>query len=143
MKIDYRSKTPELEMRVSGKTVEVKLAKLINNNFKAGDAHIDLTYRRDQKLTKEECKRELKKFLDKTKEVYKRRGYELKYITVTEYKSREIHHHLIINMVNSIKAKELNKIWEKGRIRFICLDDTGQYGALAHYLAKEGKKNDR
>jgi hypothetical protein len=99
-----------------------------------------LTYKKDQRPDREESKKELERYLRKVRTIYKRRGHELKYITVTEYKNKAIHHHLIINMVNSIGAKELNELWDKGRTRFTYLDDTGQYGALAHYLIKETRK---
>lgn len=125
------------KMKESGKTAEVELAELIRNNFKPGDVHMIIAYRRDQKPTKEECMRELEKFLRKARKAYESRGQELKYIAITRHKSRKPHHHLVINVESNIGVKELNELWEKGRSRFVYLDDTGKYGALAHYLAKE------
>jgi hypothetical protein len=43
-------------------------------------------------------------------------------------------------MVNNISGKELNDLWINGRTRFTYLDESGQYGALAHYLIKETRK---
>ncbi|VUZ27659.1 Uncharacterised protein [Acetobacterium wieringae] len=125
------------KMKQDGQTAEVELAELIRNNFKPGDVHMIITYRRDQRPTKEECRRELEKFLRKVRKAYESRGQELKYIAVTRNKSRAPHHHIVINTESGIGVKELNELWDKGRTRFIYLDDTGQYGHLAHYLARE------
>lgn len=132
--------TPECMAAINERNSEKTLRQLLNTNFGPGDLHQTLTYKKDQRPDPEESKKELERYLRKVRTIYKRRGHELKYITVTEYKNKAIHHHLIINMVNSIGAKELNELWDKGRTRFTYLDDTGQYGALAHYLIKETRK---
>ena len=132
--------TPECMAAINERNSEKTLRQLLNTNFGPRDLHQTLTYKKDQRPDPEESKKELERYLRKVRDLYKRRGHELKYIAVTEYKNKAIHHHLIINMVNSIGAKELNELWEKGRTRFTYLDDTGQYGALAHYLIKETRK---
>jgi hypothetical protein len=137
---ENKKPTPEKMAIINERNAEKTLRQLINNNFGPGDMHQTLTYKKDQRPDPEESKKELERYLRKVRTLYKRRGHDLKYITVTEYKNKSIHHHLIINMVNSTSVKELNDLWTNGRTRFTYLDETGQYGALAHYLVKETRK---
>ncbi len=137
---ENKKPTPEKMAIINERNAEKTLRQLINTNFRPGDLHQTLTYKKDQRPDPEESKKELERYLRKVRTLYKRRGHDLKYITVTEYKNKAIHHHLIINMVNNISVKELNDLWINGRTRFTYLDETGQYAALAHYLIKETRK---
>ena len=72
---------------------------------------------------------------------FKKIGEELKYINVTEYKNKAIHHHLIINHIEGQDvARMVRRLWKFGRPDFKFLDDTGQYKDLAAYLIKETSK---
>ena len=140
---ENKKPTPEKMDIINERNAEKTLRQLINNNFGLGDLHQTLTYKKDIRPDPEESKKELERYLRKVRTLYKRRDEELKYITVTEYKNKAIHHHIIINMVNSVSTKEINELWTNGRTRFTYLDDTGQYSALAHYLIKETRKTFR
>lgn len=113
------------------------LTDLLCENFCKDDMHIVLTYRREYAPTPEESKKQLDKFLRKARKVYREQGKELKYIAVTEYQNKRIHHHLI---VNAIDARLLQNVWEYGRLRPTYLDGTGDYAQLAAYLIKETAK---
>lgn len=132
-----KNPTPEEMKRVNLRAAETKLRRLLNTNFKYKDIHLVLTYRKDNRPTPEEARKYLEKFSRKLRTYFKKQGNELKYIAVTEYKNKAIHHHLVIN---SMDTRALVDMWPHGRPRPTYLDDTGQYGQLASYLIKETSK---
>ena len=135
--------TSEQMLKINERNAETNLRRLINTNYKTGDLHITLTYKKDNRIKPEEAKKELDKYLRPLRKIYKKNGEELRYIIVTEYKNKAIHHHLIVNAVDGVSVKEFDRLWKMGRTRFTYLDDTGQYAALAHYLIKETRKTFR
>jgi hypothetical protein len=135
--------TSEQMMAINERNAEKKLRRIINTNFGPGDLHITQTYEKELRPSPEDAKKEFGKYLDSIRKIYKKNGEEFKYITVTEYKNKAIHHHLIVNVVDSIPTKTFDRSWKKGRTRFTYLDDSGQYGALANYLIKETRKTFR
>ena len=118
------------------RSAERKLRWLINTNFTPEDYHLTLTYQ-GKPPEPEEARKELEKFLRKLRREYQKQGKDLKYIAVTEYKAKRIHHHLIINQ---IELSAITKAWKHGRPKLVPLDDTGQYDHLASYLIKETSK---
>lgn len=133
-----KSPTPEDVKKINERNAETHLRRLINTNFRYQDIHLVLTYRRDNRPdTPETAKADLEQFLRKLRNHFKKRGKNLKYIAVTEYKSKAIHHHLIIN---SMDTRHLTEIWPHGQPRPTYLDSSGQYGQLASYLIKETSK---
>lgn len=92
-----REEIQEANMRQAAR----KLARKINANFKPGDWHVTLTYR--DKPDKETAQEYIANFLDRIRDRYKRRGHPLKYVLVTEYKRKRIHHHIILNNINDGK----------------------------------------
>lgn len=133
--------TTEQQQERNKRRAERKLTQIINTNFREGDHHLTLTYRKQDRLPPGEARKALEKFMRKLRALYKKHGAELKYISVTEYKNTAIHHHLIIN--NAVPIKEINKLWEYGRPKYVQLDGTGQYKDLAEYLIKETEKSFR
>lgn len=118
-----------------------KLRLLINANFGENDIHLTLTYAKEKRpKSQEEAKKNLEKFTRKLRGLYKENGLELKYICVTEYENKAIHHHLVIN---SIDTRKIVKLWEYGRPGIKYLDNSGDYKQLAEYLVKETKKTFR
>ena len=129
--------TPETVKKVNQRNAEAHLRRLINTNFGYQDIHLVLTYKKEKRPTPEEAKNDLEKFLRRLRTHFKKRGQELKYIAVTEYKNRAIHHHLI---VSSMDTRDLTELWPHGQPRPTYLDKSGQYGQLASYLIKETSK---
>lgn len=133
-----RSPTPEDVKKVNERNAITHLRRLINTNFKYQDIHLVLTYKREKRpATPQDAKTDLEKFLRKLRGYFKKRNMELKYIAVTEYKNKAIHHHLVIN---SMDTRDLTEIWPHGQPRPTYLDASGQYGQLASYLIKETSK---
>ena len=136
-----REEIQEANMRQAAR----KLARKINANFKPGDWHVTLTYK--DKPTKEEAQEHIANFLDRMRDRYKRRGHPLKYVLVTEYKGKRIHHHVILNNINDGKrttADFVREIWKgRGNPKFVSLYDSGEYQQLADYLIKETERTFR
>lgn len=133
--------TPEEMIRINQDNAERKLARLINANFGEGDYFITLTYQKDKRQTPEESKKAIKDLIDKIRKEYKKMGMPLKYIHVTEYKNKAIHHHMILNECPGLNVpKIIREMWTFGRPDYKLLDGTGQYKDLAAYLIKETAK---
>jgi hypothetical protein len=130
-------KTSEAMKRVNERASIVWLRRLINANFLPKDIHLMLTYKREIAPTPEEAQEDLKRFLRKLRTYFKRQGKKLKYITVTEYKRKRIHHHLIIN---SMDTRDIVDMWKKGHPNFKYLYEEGQYAQLAEYFVKETRE---
>lgn len=137
-----RKPTPEEMKKINQTNAENKLRRKINANFGQGDFHLVLTYKKDERPTPEEAKENIRDFLIQMRKAYKGMNAELKYINVTEYKAKAIHHHLIINDVeNQNISKLVRSLWSRGNPHFTPLDETGQYKTLASYLIKETKES--
>lgn len=115
-----------------------QLTRLINANFVPGDLHVTLTYA--EVVSVEEANHELDLWLRRMRREYRRRGKEFKYIAVTEYQNKRIHHHVVLA---EIDFSTINRQWTAGRIRCTALDETRSYKALAEYLIKETQKTFR
>lgn len=138
---EKNKETSEKQKAVNLKRAITKLRRILNSNYKGGDLHLVLTYRKNDRKSTSESRKELEKFLRKLRALYKKRGIELRYVTVTEYLNKHLHHHLVINAGTDIK--EIMMLWPWGRPKLFPLDDTGQYGDLAAYLVKESEKTFR
>lgn len=135
---EKKNDAPEDLKKRNERNAETNLRRLINTNFKYQDIHLVLTYKKENRpTTTEGAKRDLEKFLRKLRTYFKKRNIELKYIAVTEYENKAIHHHLIIN---SMDTRDLTDLWTHGQPRPTYLDNSGQYGQLASYLIKETSK---
>lgn len=135
--------TTECMAEINERNAEKKLRQQINTNFGHGDLHITLTYEKGVRPTPEEAKKVIEKYIRKLRALYKKNGEELKYIAVTEYKRKAIHHHIVINMPRSLRLDDIEELWEEGYIKPAVLDNTGQYQKLANYLIKETSKSFR
>jgi hypothetical protein len=94
--------TAEEMAKINTYNAERKLRILLNANFKENDFYLTLTYQ-DKTPDAAEAKSYLAKFIRKLRVFYKKLGSVLKYIAVTEYKKKRIHHHMIINANAKIK----------------------------------------
>lgn len=144
-----RRTTPEEIEKSNMRQAARKLARKINANFRPGDWHVVLTYKRTGRPSPEQAQKNIEKLLDGLRDRYKRNGLILKYIHATEYKNKAIHHHLIINNVNDGRkttADYIRELWKgdgKGNKHFTSLYDNGEYRVLADYLIKETEKTFR
>lgn len=131
--------TPQEVHRYNEKIAEQKLRWLLNANFHPGDYHVVLTYKKDQRPEAEECMKLVRSFLGKIKRRYKKEGYDFKWVLVTEYMNKAIHHHLVCNTC-PLTMKFITECWPHGRPHYTPLDESNDYAALAHYLIKETRK---
>lgn len=130
--------TREAVQRNNDRNATRHLMRLLNANFGYGDFHIVLTYR--DLPSKEEAKADRKKFIRQLRAEMKKHGIELKYIAVTEYDHKRIHHHMVVNCPD---LRLISEIWQKGFVKSTILDDSGNYIELAEYLIKETQKTFR
>lgn len=131
--------TPEQMRQYNENQAARKLNRKISANFGAGDYHVVLTYKPENRVPEKESRSELKKFLSNLRCDYRKAGEELKYIITTEWRHSAIHHHLIINRISGT-TEMIRKRWTKGRPRMTPLDDTGDYMKLAEYFVKETQR---
>lgn len=124
-----------------------KLTRKLNANFRPGDLHVTLTYRKEDRPNPKEAQKILKEFLRELRKEYRAAGEPLKYIMVTEYKNKSIHHHMIVNNINDGKRTTqdfIRKHWKgKGSPKYVQLYDNADYRVLAEYLIKETEKTFR
>lgn len=128
-----------------------KLVRKLNANFRPGDVHAILTYDgKKGRPTPDDAKGIIKLFHQAMRKEFRKRKAPYKYILVTEYENKSIHHHIIINQINDGKVTTndlVRKCWRQaggtGRPKYVDLDDTGEYEKLAAYLIKETEKTYR
>ena len=146
-KEERRKKTKEEIDKANAIQAKQKLVRKINANFRPGDLFVTLTYPSDGRPSPEEAKKILKHFINKLRRLYRKAGAELKYIIVTEFENKAIHHHMIANNIrgeNGSGSELISQCWKhsegKGAVRFESLYDDGDYEKLAEYLLKETEK---
>ncbi|WP_313292612.1 rolling circle replication-associated protein [Faecalispora jeddahensis] len=91
----------------------------------------------------EKAKKLFRNFIRRIQNAYRKEGKDLKYVFAAERGSRgqkKIHFHMICNYID---LRILSALWPWGRIRFVPLDDTGQYAKLAAYIIKRTSKTFR
>ncbi len=143
-----RKRTPEDMERQNRTNREKKIQRLMLANFKEGDWHLILKYKPDNRPESyEEAQRILKSFLDRLRKEYKKNGYQLKYIAVTERgkKKQILHHHLVIQDINTPELNTTNlvkKLWP-GFKTFIDLYEDGNFENLAQYIVKIETKEEQ
>lgn len=134
--------SPEKVKAVNERNARKKLLRLMINNFSQGDWHLTLTYAPDKRPDVEGSKKLLKAFFRKLRGEYRKQGAELKYIMVTEWKDKGLHHHLTINDIPGL-SKLLTKLWGHGGIHLTPLYADGDYDGLAEYFVKETSRTFR
>ena len=114
-----RKKSKEEIREANRRQARRDLERLMNANFKPGDWHVVLTYRKEIRPSPEEARKELENFLARLRRRYRKFGFDLKYIVATEYVSKHIHHHLVVNNVNTgteTTADMVRLLWTKKRM---------------------------
>lgn len=134
--------TPEEVEKINERNTVNKLRRKLKANFTEDDWHLVLTYKKDARPDLEEAKKILDKFLRKMRSAYKKERQELKYILVTEYQNKAIHHHMVINNTPNTVTM-VKKYWSYGRPNFSPLLEEYTFGDLADYLLKETRKTFR
>ena len=142
---ERRAPTPEEQERINERQSARKLRRKIHANFDKEDLFETLTYGRDRRPDPKGAAHELRLLLNRLRGIWKRAGTDLRYIVVTEYKSKSIHHHLIVNdLPDGTGAKKIAQSWSRnGHANTKYRYEDGQYEQLAAYLIKETSKTFR
>ncbi len=142
---ERRTPTPEEQERINEQQCIRKLRRKIHANFDEDDLFETLTYGRNRRPDPKGAAHELRLLLNRLRGIWKRAGTDLRYIVVTEYKSKSIHHHLIVNdLPDGTGAKKIAQSWSRnGHANTKYLYEDGQYERLAEYLIKETSKTFR
>ena len=141
------NKTTAERKKHNAKTRARYIQRLLLHNFKPGDLHVTLQYRKeDRPETYEEGMERLRAFLKRLRKYYKDRGHILKYIGVTERGKRRavLHHHIVIeaiddNVLHTLPA--IAKCWG-GYTKASVMYEDGNFEQLAEYLTKREGKED-
>lgn len=140
--------TPEDVRRQNERNRWRKVQRLILMNFKEGDWHLILKYRLGERPeTCAEAKAQLRKFLNRMREAYRKAGIPFKWIAVTERGKRGhvLHHHLVVEDIHRDgidTVKLVKKLWIHGSGFFSSLYDDGEYEKLAEYIVKAETKEE-
>lgn len=142
---ERRAPTPEEQEKINEQQCIRKLRRKIHANFDKDDLFETLTYKRVCRPDPKGAAHELQLLLNRLRGIWKRAGTELRYIVVTEYKSKSIHHHLIVNdLPDGSGAKKIAQSWSRnGHTNTKYLYEDGQYERLAEYLIKETSRTFR
>ena len=121
-----------------------KLTRLMNANFEDGDLHLVLTYPKDNKPTPQDAQRLYQNWYKAMGREFKKAGVMFKWIMVTEYKGKNIHHHVLVNNPDELNViKIAQSRWKNGIVKSTPLYSDGQYKDLAEYFVKETDKTFR
>ena len=144
-----RKRTPEEIQRQNETNKWKKLQRIILANFKEGDWHLILKYRKEERPEEyARAKKQREKFLRDVRKAFKEAGVVFKWIAITERGKKEqvLHHHMIIQ---DIATAELNtvqlvkKFWKYGHVQFVSLYEDGEYEKLAQYIVKAETKEEK
>lgn len=132
--------TPE-QMKKQNKWKKEKLIlRLLRANFSSEDLWVTLKFPAGTKLSKKEILNIRKKFFDKLRIEYKKRGQVFKYIYRIEIgKNGGPHFHVVLNRLeNDNTMRVVKNIWNDFGEYLNCtpLYDAGDYSALAWYICK-------
>lgn len=136
--------TSEEVEKINQINAERKLTGILNTNFSEGDAFITLTYKKELRPPVELARKIIKTFLSNLRKVYRQNGTVLRYVLVTEFDNKAIHHHLVANSLNDANTlREIQKLWKiYGGTKLTSLYSMDFQG-LAKYLVKETSKTFR
>lgn len=143
-----QKRTPEDIERQNQTNRVLRVKRLIRCNFKKGDWHLTLNYRKGERPeTAVEAKKNLAEFLGAIRKELKKHDRTFRYIGVTEIgkKGQALHHHLIIeNMtVGDTNIVELVKnTWKRGNTFWSAMYEEGEFEQLANYIVKKETKVD-
>lgn len=141
-----QKRTPE-DMERQNHTNRVnKVKRLILTNFKKGDWHLTLNYRKGGRPeTIEEARDYLKKFLKAVRKALRKAGLTFRYIGVTEIgkKGQALHHHLIIENIRTEDTDIIELVkrsWTHGNTFWSAMYEDGDFEQLASYIVKKETK---
>lgn len=132
-----KKRTSEDIAKQNQRNKEANLRRKILLNFKPGDLWCTLKYPKGTKKTPEELKADWKDFAVRLRSMYKKAGYDLKFIYRPEIGSRGgAHIHLLVNRIPDADLL-IDEAWKHGRVFRSNVYEEGGCEALAEYIAKK------
>lgn len=129
-------KTPLKQLRYQDRKAERFCRWKLDNNFKAGDLFITLTYKADEKPASEQARKNISSLLARLRIEYKKIDKSLKYIYVAGRTKRgAVHFHIVLNKID---INIISEAWKKiagGKVLAQSLYGR-EFGKLASYLIK-------
>lgn len=138
MRAPKKNPTPDSVRRNNDRIAVKDLTRKLNANFVPGDYHVTLTYA--EAPTRAEAERQLQNWIRRMKREFKKQGKEFRYVAVTEYKHKRIHHHVVMSYIDT---RIIDAQWKNGHIWHSNLGRSRNYRKLAEYLIKETQKTFR
>ena len=133
-------RTAEAVQKINARRAKEKLYRLLVTNFRRDDYRVDLTYK-DPPPSPEEAGQNIRKFIRRLRDLYRKKGTELRYIYVTEYVRHRPHHHIIVNQADGIGRDDIGRLWPYAKLNFRSFrffDGAPEdCEALAEYFVKE------
>ena len=108
--------TSEQQMKINEKNAVRDLTRILNTNFSETDYLVTCTYGCEEPPTVEFAKKEWQKLIRNTRNLCKRKGEAFKYVHVTEWKDKRIHHHMVMS-IGSVDIREAKKLWKHGGVK--------------------------
>lgn len=148
--------TKEQIQRQNQSNRETRYRRIIKANFRPGDLWCCLKYPKGYRISIEEVKKDMRKFLGMLRKNYKDKHSELKFIYRMEIGARGgIHIHILVNRIwNTQTDIILLKAWEevllrrkippkkvRGLLDYKSLYDSGGYQNLAEYITKQPQED--
>lgn len=132
--------SPEVIIKQNQWKRERDLRRLIKWNWRPYDHWMTITYRKGERPSWEQMTKDIKNLLSKVRKLYRKYGYELKYIyRLGIGKKGGPHIHILVNRFSTEDTGTdviFSEAWEKGHINFRPLREAGGYKELAEYIAK-------
>lgn len=134
---EKRLLTPEAVAKQNRRNKQLRLWRLIRNNFEAGDYWITLTYRReDRPDDSETVRKDVQKLLRGLRSRYKKADAAFKYIYSIEIGERGgVHCHMIINRISGLDSM-ISTLWICGHVNITPMYADGHFKDLAEYIGK-------
>lgn len=137
---EKRKATPEEIAKQNQWRRQRDVRRLIKWNFSPGDYWMTLTYKKGDRPTWEQMKKDLGKLIRKVRTKYRKKGWELKYIyRLAIGKKGGPHVHLLVNREADQETgtdRIVSELWENGHVYFASLYDAGGYVKLSEYITK-------
>lgn len=132
--------TPEQIRKQNQTNRENRLRRKIKLNFFPDDIWATLKYPKGTRKPLGEVKKDFKRFTDRMRRWYRKRGAVFKYVYRMEIGERGgIHIHILVNRIRGDPDTELllEDAWEQGAVYRTSIKEYGGYRALANYIVKQ------
>ena len=136
--------TPEQIERNNQRQKEKQCRRKLRMHFDIGDYFTTLTYERENRPEDmEQAKAHFREFMRTVRREYKKRGAAVKWIRNIEVGTKNAWHiHMVINRIPDTDII-LRQAWRHGRVVSQLLHEKGEFKALAAYITKTEKTDNR